>query len=160
MSAAFTVPSPFGPLTVIEDDGTLVALDWRAGADNRPPTPLLTSAAEQLAAYFAGDRKDFDLPVAPRGSAHDRAVWRAMCAIPWGQTRTYGEVARDIGSSPRAVGGACGANPLPIIVPCHRILAAGGQLGGYSGAGGDATKRKLLALEGHSVQFSLLDARH
>ena len=160
MSAALTVPSPFGPLTVIEDDGTLVALDWHAGADNRPPTPLLTAAAEQLAAYFAGDRKDFDLPVAPCGSAHDRAVWRAMCAIPWGQTRTYGEVARDIGSSPRAVGGACGANPLPIIVPCHRILAAGGQLGGYSGAGGGATKRKLLALEGHPVQFSLLDARH
>jgi len=160
MSASLTVPSPFGPLTVIEEDGALVALDWRGGADDRPATPLLAAAAEQLAAYFAKDRKDFDLPVAPRGSAHDRAVWRAMCAIPWGQTRTYGDVARDIGSSPRAVGGACGANPLPIIVPCHRILAAGGKLGGYSGAGGGATKRRLLALEGHPAQFSLLDATH
>lgn len=160
MSATLIVPSPFGPLTVIEEDGALVALDWQGGGACRPPTSLLATAADQLAAYFAGDRKDFDLPVAPRGSAHDRAVWRAMCAIPWGETRTYGEVARGIGSSPRAVGGACGANPLPIIVPCHRILAAGGRLGGYSGAGGGATKRALLALERHPVQFSLLDATH
>ncbi|MBM3559501.1 MAG: methylated-DNA--[protein]-cysteine S-methyltransferase [Alphaproteobacteria bacterium] len=155
--ARLTVDSPFGPLTVTEDDAALIALDWHGGDANTPPTPLLAAAQRQLAAYFRSELKDFDLPVAPRGSAHDRSVWRAMCAIPWGETRNYGEVARDIASSPRAVGGACGANPLPILVPCHRILAAGGRLGGYSGAGGGATKRALLALEGHPVQFSLLD---
>jgi len=157
MIARLTVDSPFGPLTVTEDDAALIALDWHGGDANTPPTPLLAAAQRQLAAYFRSELKDFDLPVAPRGSAHDRSVWRAMCAIPWGETRNYGEVARDIASSPRAVGGACGANPLPILVPCHRILAAGGRLGGYSGAGGGATKRALLALEGHPVQFSLLD---
>ncbi|MGE0254754.1 MAG: methylated-DNA--[protein]-cysteine S-methyltransferase [Alphaproteobacteria bacterium] len=157
MIARATLPSPFGPLTVTEEDGALTALDWQGGAPTRPPTPLLDAALRQLHAYFLNERKDFELPVAPRGTPHDQAVWRAMCAIPWGETRTYGDVARDIGSSPRAVGGACGANPLPIIVPCHRILAAGGRLGGYSGAGGGATKRALLALEGHPTQFSLLD---
>ena len=81
-------------------------------------------AAGQLAAYFAGERRSFDLPVSPGGTEHDRAVWQAIRDIPPGETRTYGEVARTVGSSPRAVGNACGRNPLPIVVPCHRVVGA------------------------------------
>jgi methylated-DNA-[protein]-cysteine S-methyltransferase len=74
-------------------------------------------------------------------------VWAELCRIPYGETITYGEMARRVGSMPRAVGGACGSNPIAIVIPCHRVTAAGGALGGYSGAGGGATKKKLLALE-------------
>ena len=109
---------------------------------------MLDEAAVQLAAYFAGGRRSFDLPVAPHGTAHDCAVWQAMRDIPPGATQSYGDVARTVGSSPRAVGGACRRNPLPIIVPCHRIVATGGALGGWSGPGGAEGKRFLLALEG------------
>ncbi len=98
--------------------------------------------------FAAGKRRSFGLPVSPGGTAHDRAVWQAMRDIPPGETRSYGDVARTVDSSPRAVGGACGRNPLPIIVPCHRIVAAGGALGGWSGPGGAEGKRFLLALEG------------
>ena len=102
----------------------------------------------QLAAYFAGDLHDFDLPVAPDGTAHDRKVWRAMQEIPPGKTRTYGDIARAIASGAQAVGNACGRNPIPIVIPCHRIVGANGAIGGYSGRGGAETKRFLLGLEG------------
>src|SRR5690606_13127856 len=82
------------------------------------------------------------------GTDFERRVWRAMIAIPQGRTQTYGEVARMLGSTPRAVGGACGANPIPLVIPCHRIVGAGGALGGYSGGRGAETKRFLLELEG------------
>ena len=142
-----SVESPLGPLTLEARDGALAALRWgRAGREDE--SNLLMHAAAALAAYFAGERLDFDLPVAPGGTAHDLAVWRAMRRIRAGETRTYGEVARDIRSSPRAVGTACGRNPIPIVIPCHRIVAAGGALGGYSGQGGVETKRFLLRLEG------------
>ena len=142
-----TVDSPLGPLTLVAGDGALTALRWgRAGCED--DSNLLSHAAAELAAYFAGARLDFDLPTAPAGTPHDRKVWRAMQQIPAGQTRTYGEVARAISSSPRAVGNACGRNPIPIVIPCHRIVAAGGALGGYSGQGGAETKRFLLRLEG------------
>jgi methylated-DNA-[protein]-cysteine S-methyltransferase len=101
----------------------------------------------QLDAYFAGKLRQFDLPMHPEGTDFRRRLWRAMTDIPYGETRTYGDLARVAGGSPRAVGGACGANPLPILIPCHRVLAAGGRFGGYSGAGGLATKRVLLDIE-------------
>ena len=127
----------------------IIGLDWAGAAmPGGDSDPLLIRAEDQLAAYFAGTPDDFDLPLSPAGTAHDQAVWREMRAIPRGATRTYGEIARSIGSAPRAVGTACGRNPIPVIIPCHRILAAGGGIGGYSGAGGTATKRRLLALEG------------
>ncbi len=142
-----TVESPLGPLTLVAADGALTALRWgRAGREDE--SNLLMHAAAALAAYFAGERLDFDLPVAPEGTAHDLAVWRAMQRIPAGETRTYGAVALKIRSSPRAVGTACGRNPIPIVIPCHRIVAAGGAFGGYSGQGGVETKRYLLRLEG------------
>lgn len=145
-----TVASPLGPLAVIARDGALTELRWgRAGREDA--SNLLDAAAAALAAYFAGETRSFDLPVAPEGTAHDRKVWQAMREIPAGETRSYGEIARAIASSARAVGNACGRNPIPIVIPCHRIVAAGGAIGGYSGQGGAETKRFLLGLEGVGV---------
>jgi methylated-DNA-[protein]-cysteine S-methyltransferase len=143
-----TVPSPLGMLTVTEEDGAITRLRWRGTAATPAPTPLLAEAARQLAAYFDKSLRDFDLPLRPAGSPFQQAVWRAMCRIPAGATRSYGAIAAEVGAPARAVGGACGSNPIPIIIPCHRILATGGSLGGYSGQGGNETKRFLLALEG------------
>lgn len=153
------VASPLGALRLTERDGALIALDWDAARRTNPDseTPLLRRAREALAAYFAGRLAVFDLPCAAAGTAFQRRVWAEMARIPFGATLTYGELARRIGSSPRAVGNACGANPLPIVVPCHRVLAAGGRLGGYSGFGGGATKQWLLAHE--AAQKGLFDAR-
>jgi methylated-DNA-[protein]-cysteine S-methyltransferase len=144
---AITVPSPVGALTLAERGGRIVSVSW-AGSSKDAPTPLLAEAARQLEAYFAGRLVRFDLPLDPAGSDFQRRVWAAMEAIPFGATRSYGEIAAELGSAARAVGGACGRNPIPVIIPCHRVLAAGRGLGGYSGAGGLDTKRALLALEG------------
>ncbi len=141
-----SLASPVGRLYIEERDGALVSLDWSA----RPETghsPLLVEAVRQLDAYFEGKLRMFDLPLRPEGSDFRQRVWRAMAGIPYGETRTYGDLALVTGGSPRAVGGACGANPLPILLPCHRVLATGGGLRGYSGAGGLATKRILLDIE-------------
>jgi methylated-DNA-[protein]-cysteine S-methyltransferase len=142
-----TVPSPVGPLSLVEEDGALTQLDWRA-AEWSTETPVLSEARHQLAAYFAGKLTRFDLPLALAGTPHQRAVWAAMQRIPYGQTRSYGEIAHEVGSGPRAVGTACARNPIAIIVPCHRILGTSNNgLGGYSGGEGLATKRFLLRLE-------------
>jgi methylated-DNA-[protein]-cysteine S-methyltransferase len=143
--------TPLGDITVSEDDGAIVALDWGRGRDQQE-TPLLREARTQLHDYFDGARTAFDLTLAPFGSAFRQRVWAAMRAIPAGETRTYGQVASLLGSAPRAVGQACGANPIPIIIPCHRITANNGALGGYSGAEGPATKRVLLALEAEAAR--------
>ena len=142
-----SLSSPVGPLALAEADGAIVTLDWGHVAD-AAWTPLLVEARDQLAAYFAGGLRRFDLPLRPHGSRFCQAVWNLMLEIPWGQTRTYGELARALGTAPRAVGGACGRNPIAIIIPCHRVVGGGGRLGGYSGAEGPATKRRLLELEG------------
>ena len=146
-SRHLSLASPVGPLTVTEQDGALVSLEWddKAGSET---SPLLAEAQRQLEAYFAGSRTSFDLPVEPTGTLHQRKVWRAMQEITFGDYQTYGALSAAIGSSPRAVGTACGRNPIPIIIPCHRVLAAGGRIGGYSGSGGTDTKRFLLSLEG------------
>jgi methylated-DNA-[protein]-cysteine S-methyltransferase len=107
---------------------------------------LLRRAREQLHAYFDDELSVFDLPLEPAGTLYQRRVWRALCAIPYGATRTYLDIARDAGGSARSVGQANGRNPIPIIIPCHRVVAAT-HLGGYSGGEGLATKRWLLALE-------------
>lgn len=144
--AHLSLHSPLGPLTLFEEAGAIVALDWgRAPAG--AATPLLARAKEQLDAYFTGRLKAFDLPLRPAGTPFQKAVWDLMRAIPYGATRSYGELARDLNSAPRAVGGACGRNPIPILIPCHRVLGAGGRLGGYSGGAGVDTKRALLRLE-------------
>src|SRR5712692_3076479 len=140
------IPSPVGTLTIDEEDAAIVAIRW-ADMPFGNGSPLLAEAAHQLAAYFDGRLSRFDLPLAPAGSPFETRVWSAMQAIPYGETRCYGDLAMAVASAPRAVGGACGKNPIPIVIPCHRVLAKGG-LGGYSGEGGLVTKQRLLALEG------------
>ena len=141
-----TCLTPLGEVTVSEEDGAIVALDWGRGRD-QARTPLLARAASQLQDYFDGTRLAFDLPLAPQGTAFQQRVWAALQALPPGETRSYGELARLLGSSARAIGQANGANPIPIIIPCHRVLGAGGALGGYSGGDGPATKLWLLEHE-------------
>jgi methylated-DNA-[protein]-cysteine S-methyltransferase len=139
--------SPFGFLTLVEEQGRIGALEWGGRAAGKP-SPALADAKRQLAAYFAGKRREFDLPLAPQGSAGERLVWQALIDIPYGKTRSYGELARELGLSPRHVGQACGRNPIPILIPCHRVVAADGALTGFSAPGGIETKRRLLQLEG------------
>jgi len=142
-----TVRSPVGPLTITEEDGAIVSLDF-ADRRGRDETPLLARAANQLDEYFSRRRKSFDLSLKIGGTAFQRAVWRRMLAIPYGETQSYGEVAKALRSAPRAVGGACGKNAIPILIPCHRIVGANGSLGGFSGGSGRPTKIALLELEG------------
>ena len=153
--ACLVVDSPVGVLVLSDSDGGLSALEWRHADDSAhraavsaPATALLSRAADQLAEYFAGRRRTFELPLAPRGSPFQRRVWAEMRRIPYGDTASYGALARRLSSAARAVGGACGANPLPIFIPCHRVVAAGGALGGFSGGAGRETKRFLLRHEG------------
>ena len=145
--ASLTITSPTGPLTLTEADGAITRVSW-VHAANQDETALLGRAAQQLNAYFYCELKDFDLPLAPDGTDFQRRVWRRMLQIPYGQSESYGEISKALDSSPRAVGGACGRNPIPIIIPCHRVIAAGHGLGGYSGEGGRKTKLFLLQLEG------------
>ena len=144
-----SIESPVGWLTIEADERALTGLNW--GKAPARPSPVTTAAAAQLKAYFAGTLRQFDLPLAPSGSAHELRVWAELCRIPYGETITYGELARRSDSVARAVGGTCGANPIAIVIPCHRVTASGGQLGGYSGANGPATKRRLLAFEAHTA---------
>ncbi len=137
--------SPLGDLTISAEDGAIVAIDWGWGRDQHH-TPLLDEARRQLQAYFDRRLSRFDLPLSPAGSAYRRRVWAALCDIPSGQTRTYAEIARVTGGASRSVGQANGANPIPVLIPCHRVVASGG-IGGYSGGEGLTTKRFLLQLE-------------
>jgi methylated-DNA-[protein]-cysteine S-methyltransferase len=146
--------TPLGEVTISEDGGAIVALDWGRGRDQEA-TPLLREACDQLQKYFDGKRMSFDLPLAPEGSDFQKRVWAALCAIPPGETRSYADIARTIGSAPRAVGGANGANPIPLFIPCHRVIAADGSLGGYSGGDGPATKRFLLDHESRALLLPL-----
>lgn len=138
--------TPLGTLSISEKNGSIVALDW-GPVDQARPTPLLVLAARQLDEYFKGKRKAFDLPLAPHGTRYQQSVWYQMGRIPYGHTRTYGELAKAIKSAARAVGTACGRNPIPIIIPCHRVVGANGALTGYSGGKGLETKRFLIELE-------------
>ncbi|WP_114294933.1 methylated-DNA--[protein]-cysteine S-methyltransferase [Pseudosulfitobacter sp. DSM 107133] len=140
------VPTQFGTLCLTEDDGAITALSWQASG-RTDDTDLLREAAAQLRAYDAGALELFDLPLRVAGSGLQQKVCAAMSAIPFGFTRTYGEIARDVGASAQAVGQACGGNPVPVIIPCHRVMGARG-LTGFSGAGGVETKVALLRHEG------------
>ena len=142
------VDTPVGPLTLRERDGAIVSVGWGKPKAAEQPTPVLLTAATQLDGYFFCNLERFELPLAPAGSAFDRQVWDAMLEIPYGRTLTYGEIAAKIGGNARDVGGACGRNPIPILIPCHRVMGANGTLIGYSGGAGIETKQALLALEG------------
>ena len=137
--------SPLGPLTLSEDNGTIVALDWGRGRDQEE-TPLLTQARDWLDAWFDKPEGVFPFPLAPWGTDYQKKIWAFLLTIPAGQTMTYGQVAERVGGSARSVGQAVGRNPIPILIPCHRVVAANG-LGGYSGDGGVDDKLWLLELE-------------
>lgn len=149
------INSILGPIRLEEDGGALVGLHF--DPDGVPElealprrvceTPLLAQAEQELNEYFAGVRRSFELPLAPQGTAFQRAVWEQLLRIPYGETRTYGQLAAALGrpTASRAVGGACHANPIGILIPCHRVLGADGALTGY--AGGVEVKRYLLELE-------------
>ncbi len=141
-----SISSPVGDLVITEEDGAVTAIHWGEKCESNG-SQLLVEAARQLDAYFTGKLVNFDLPLRPAGSEFERRVWSAMQNIPYGKTQCYGDLAAAVGSAPRAVGGACGKNPVPIVIPCHRVLSKSG-LGGYSGSGGLKTKQALLTLEG------------
>jgi methylated-DNA-[protein]-cysteine S-methyltransferase len=151
------IDSPIGKLKLIASDAGLAAILWQTDprtfrhftpATEHPSHPILLETQHQLRDYFAGRRSTFALPLAVQGTAFQQQVWSALVAIPYGQVRTYGQIARQIGrpKAMRAVGAANGRNPIAIVAPCHRVLGASGALTGF--AGGLAAKTHLLALEG------------
>lgn len=144
------IDSPLGRLRLVADGDALAGVYLPAQATpaaTEGRAPVLALATAQLAEYFAGERRDFSVPLAPRGTDFQRRVWHALTAIPFGETRSYGELARALGmpTGSRAVGSANGRNPISILVPCHRVIAGTGALTGY--AGGLDAKRWLLAHE-------------
>jgi methylated-DNA-[protein]-cysteine S-methyltransferase len=156
------IDSPVGKLKLVASEDGLVAVLWEAERPNRvklnamnldPSHPVLIEAERQFAEYFSGARKEFELPLDPRGTYFQKKVWQALREIPFGETRSYLDLARAIGSAKavRAVGAANGKNPLSIVVPCHRVLGADGSLTGF--AGGLKAKAKLLALEGRAAMM-------
>lgn len=139
--------SPLGPLTLSEEDGKIISLDWGWGRD-QTETPLLCEARDWLDKWFDDPKVvgAFPFPLEPFGTAYQKKVWDALCAIPVGSITTYQALAQKVGGSPRSIGQAVGRNPIPILIPCHRVVAQRG-LGGYSGDGGIDDKRWLLNLE-------------
>jgi len=151
------IASPVGELTLVASDKGLTAILWeneapdrvRLGAmEERPDHPVLAEAAEQITEYFAGNRERFTVPLDFRGTEFQKSVWTALLTIPFGETRSYAEIARQIGrpTAFRAVGAANGRNPISIIAPCHRVIGTSGALTGF--AGGLEAKELLLRLEG------------
>ena len=142
-----TFPSPLGALTLTEEEGALTELRF-GDLGGRDLSPLLMHARREIGEYLAGERREFDLPLSPSGTPFQREVWRALQAIPYGECRTYGAIAAAIDRPKafRAVGMANHCNPLPLLIPCHRVVGADGRLTGY--AGGLERKRFLLAIEG------------
>ena len=139
------IEGPFGPVTLVERDGVLVGVEWRL-PEVAGESPLLAEGLRQLRAYFDGRLRQFDLAL-DWGTGLNAAVRRAMAAIPYGETRTYGQIAKAVRAPAQAVGQACGANPLPILIPCHRVTGTG-WFGGFSAPGGVETKAALLRHEG------------
>jgi len=147
------IDTPIGRLRLLADGEQLIAVEFEGmyspvAIDETPPGPMLENAARQLGEYFAGKRTHFDLPLAPAGTEFQREVWAALADIPFGELRSYRDIARDINrpKAVRAVGAANGRNPLPIVVPCHRVIGSDGSLTGF--AGGLSAKQALLKLEG------------
>lgn len=159
MSSELIIDTPIGPLRLEGDNEGLQRIVFLDGEKKSPrdssrSPPVLKAAREQLIAYFDGQLKAFDLPLSPRGTEFQQAVWQALAEIPWGETRSYREIAEviDRPKAVRAVGAANGANPLPIVLPCHRVIGADGSLTGY--AGGLDRKKALLTLEGYDQEQS------
>ena len=153
---ALEVASPLGTLQLISEADYLVELNWYgahkalSSTTGSQPT-ILTTAADELSQFFSGHRHDFSVPVKPMGTAFQLSVWRELQTIKWGETYSYRDIAKRLGkpTGSRAVGGAVGRNPIPIFIPCHRIVGANGSLTGFSG--GLQNKRKLLECEGRPL---------
>ncbi len=154
------IESPLGPLILAADDAGLRQILFVHGRHPAKPDPSwhensdpLQPAIHQLRSYFAGELETFDLPLAPEGTPFQQNVWRELCDIPYGQTISYGELAHRIGNpkASRAVGLANGSNPIPIVIPCHRVIGSNGKLTGYGG--GLPIKEKLLALERRQLRL-------
>ena len=148
----FTYETILGSVTFVEEDGTLLAVTTHRSYEGIcQETPLIKEACRQLSEYLKGERKTFDLPLNPKGTDFQKCVWRALCDIPYGETRTYKQIAEAIGNpkAVRAVGMANNRNPITIIVPCHRVIGANGKLVGYGG--GLEMKEFLLRLEKVSI---------
>jgi methylated-DNA-[protein]-cysteine S-methyltransferase len=143
------IDSPLGPLLLTGDGRALTGVRMEGAPQPgwRRRHAAFADAAQQLHAYFAGELRRFDLPLAPHGTPFQRGVWSALIRIPYAETATYGEIAAEVGrpDAPRAVGAANGQNPIAVIIPCHRVIGAGGTLTGYGG--GLERKRMLLELE-------------
>ena len=145
------IHTPIGILILKERDGAICAIDLARESDERPAdsaaTPVLEQAAREIAEYFAGNRTEFTFPMRAKGTPFQTAVWDALLHIPFGEKKTYGQIAAEVDNpkGSRAVGMACNKNPIMIAVPCHRVVGAGGALTGY--AGGLSVKEKLLKLE-------------
>jgi methylated-DNA-[protein]-cysteine S-methyltransferase len=138
--------TPLGRIGLVEEGGVITRLLWNAESTGFR-SDVLKEGLRQLEAFFNGELHTFDLPLAPAGTDFQQAVWERLLAIPFGATRTYGDLALSLAAPARPVAAACGANPIPIIIPCHRVVAADG-LGGYSGHGGIESKVWLLKHEG------------
>ena len=158
-----TIASPVGPLKLVASDKGLAAIIWHddrpgrvkfAELEDAPDHPMLLHAERELGEYFAGKRTSFSVPLDMVGTEFQKAVWTALLTIPFGETRSYGEIARQVGrpTAFRAVGAANGQNPLSIIAPCHRVIGGDGSLTGFGG--GLPAKQYLLALEGHRSLFA------
>ena len=142
--------SPVGLLALVASGRAITSLEWRrAGSNQKTKTLLLVK--KELTQYFSGELTEFTVPLDPSGTAFQRRVWKTIVEIPFGERRTYRDIANNLNSSPRAVGGACGRNPIPIIVPCHRVVGSSGSLTGYTGADGINTKSFLLEHESRAT---------
>lgn len=153
--ATATIDTPVGSVRITVAGGLIAAVDHvQDPSDDAPPKDkLLRKAIRQIEEYFAGKRRRFDLPMAPAASPFQQRVRQAIIDIPYGEAASYGGVAHILNSGPRAVGQACGRNDLVLLVPCHRVIGAGGTLGGYGSTSGLERKRRLLAFEGFKGQF-------
>lgn len=138
---------PHGVLQLEASDAGLTLVEWVKAEGQSDKHPLIVQAQKELTEYFNGKRRDFDVPLDVEGTAFQCKVWAAIGAVSFGKTITYGALAKKLKTSPRAVGGACGANPVPVIVPCHRIVGSDNKLTGYTGGSGVKTKQALLNLE-------------
>ncbi len=163
--SAKVVVSPVGPLKLVASAAGLAAILWKDDSPRRvrlgeivedPQNPILLQTERQLSEYFAGQRRRFALQLDPAGTEFQQRVWNALLTIPYGETRSYGQIARQIGrpEAVRAVGAANGRNPISIVVPCHRVIGSGGELTGF--AGGLETKARLLALEQNLASASIV----
>ena len=163
--ASRTIGSPVGPLRLVAGEAGLVAVLWSEdhpgrvpleASSEKAPNPFLADTEQQLGEYFAGRRTRFTVPLELRGTPFQREVWQALIAIPFGETRTYAQIARQLGNpnATRAVGAANGRNPVSILVPCHRVIGSSGALTGF--AGGMNAKAYLLNLEASRTEFFLV----